>query len=65
MGVETGVSAGVALSIALHLYKSSRPHIAEVGLVPGTQHFRNIHRHAVLTRPEPADDPHRRKPLFR
>ncbi len=50
-GVETGVSAGVVLSIALHLYKSSRPHVAEVGLVPGTQHFRNIHRHSVLTDP--------------
>ena len=50
-GVETGVSAGVLLSIALHLFKTSRPHIAEVGLVPGTQHFRNIHRHDVLTDP--------------
>ncbi|WP_431299035.1 SulP family inorganic anion transporter [Tabrizicola sp. BL-A-41-H6] len=50
-GVETGVSAGVALSVALHLYKTSRPHVAEVGLVPGTQHFRNIHRHSVLTDP--------------
>jgi sulfate permease, SulP family len=51
LGVEAGVSAGVILSIALHLYKTSRPHIAEVGLVPGTQHFRNIHRHKVLTDP--------------
>jgi len=50
-GVETGVSAGVILSIGLHLYRSSRPHIAEVGLVPGTQHFRNILRHRVLTDP--------------
>ncbi len=50
-GVETGVTAGVLLSIGLHLYKTSRPHVAEVGLVPGTQHFRNIHRHAVLTDP--------------
>jgi len=50
-GVETGVSAGVILSIGLHLYRSSRPHIAEVGLVPGTQHFRNILRHQVLTDP--------------
>ncbi len=50
-GVEVGVSAGVALSILLHLYKSSRPHIAEVGLVPGTEHFRNIHRHIVMTNP--------------
>ncbi|NKX44818.1 SulP family inorganic anion transporter [Roseicyclus persicicus] len=51
MGVETGVTAGVLLSILLHLYKTSKPHVAEVGLVPGTQHFRNIHRHAVDTDP--------------
>ncbi|WP_298558104.1 sulfate permease [uncultured Aliiroseovarius sp.] len=51
-GVEIGVSAGVVLSIVLYLYKTSRPHIAEVGLVPGTQHFRNIDRHNVLTHPE-------------
>jgi sulfate permease, SulP family len=50
-GVETGVSAGVILSILLHLYKTSKPHVAEVGLVPGTQHFRNIHRHKVDTDP--------------
>jgi SulP family sulfate permease len=51
-GVEAGVSAGVVLSIFLFLYKTSRPHIAEVGLVPGTQHFRNILRHRVVTHPE-------------
>ena len=50
-GVEAGVSAGVALSILLYLYKTSRPHVAEVGLVPGTQHFRNIRRHRVETAP--------------
>ncbi|WP_300514995.1 sulfate permease [Aliiroseovarius sp.] len=50
-GVEIGVSAGVILSIALFLYKTSRPHIAEVGVVPGTQHFRNINRHEVWTHP--------------
>jgi len=48
-GVETGVSAGVILSIGLHLYKTSRPHVAEVGLVSGTQHFRNVLRHKVET----------------
>ncbi len=51
-GVEVGVSTGVALSILMFLYKTSRPHIAEVGLVPGTQHFRNIKRHKVETHPE-------------
>ncbi len=52
LGVEIGVASGVALSVLLHLYKTSRPHVAEVGLVPGTQHFRNIRRHRVETRPE-------------
>jgi SulP family sulfate permease len=51
LGVEMGVSAGVILSIGLFLYKTSRPHVAEVGLVPGTQHFRNILRHKVETYP--------------
>lgn len=50
-GVEAGVSSGVALSILLYLFKSARPHIAEVGLVPGTQHFRNTLRHEVITDP--------------
>lgn len=51
LGVEVGVATGVLLSILLHLYKTSRPHVAEVGLVPGTQHFRNIRRHQVEANP--------------
>lgn len=51
LGVEIGVASGVVLSIALHLYKTSQPHVAEVGLVPGTHHFRNINRHDVQTDP--------------
>lgn len=50
-GVEIGVSSGVLISIGLHLYQTSRPHVAEVGLVPGTHHFRNINRHKVETHP--------------
>jgi SulP family sulfate permease len=51
LGVEVGVATGVAISVLLHLYKTSRPHVAEIGLVPGTQHFRNIKRHTVETDP--------------
>ena len=51
LGVEIGVASGVILSITLHLYKTSKPHVAEVGLVPGTNHFRNINRHDVETDP--------------
>ncbi len=49
LGVEIGVTAGVVISILIHLYKSSRPHVAEVGQVPGTEHFRNVLRHKVIT----------------
>jgi SulP family sulfate permease len=51
LGVEVGVSVGVALSVLLHLLNTAKPHVAEVGLVPGSEHFRNIHRHKVETCP--------------
>ncbi|MDN3643079.1 sulfate permease [Lutimonas halocynthiae] len=50
-GIEAGLIVGVALSICLHLYKTSRPHVAVVGQIPGTDHFRNVKRHAVVTDP--------------
>ena len=52
IGVESGVVLGIALSLLLHLYRTSRPHVAVVGNVPGTEHFRNVERHAVETVPE-------------
>lgn len=51
-GVELGITAGVSLSIFLHLYRSSRPHSAIVGQVPGTEHFRNVNRHEVIVTSE-------------
>lgn len=50
-GVETGVIAGVVTGLLLYLWSASRPHAAVVGRVPGTEHFRNITRHQVLTLP--------------
>ena len=52
MGVELGVIVGVLISILSHVYKSSRPHIAIVGQVPGTEHYRNVLRHDVLVNPQ-------------
>jgi SulP family sulfate permease len=49
VGVEAGVASGIMVSILVHLYKSSRPHVAIVGEVPGTEHFRNVLRHKVVT----------------
>ncbi|HMO08787.1 MAG TPA: SulP family inorganic anion transporter, partial [Paracoccaceae bacterium] len=52
VGVETGLAAGVLLSLGLHLWRTARPHVAIVGQVPGTEHFRNVDRHAVVTAPD-------------
>jgi SulP family sulfate permease len=50
-GIEAGLIVGVALSICLHLFKTSRPHIAIVGQIPGTATFRNVKRHDAVTDP--------------
>jgi SulP family sulfate permease len=50
-GVELGVIAGVGVGLLLYLWRASRPHAAIVGRVPGTEHFRNVERHKVLTLP--------------
>ena len=51
VGVEKGLVLGVVVSLALFLFRASRPHIATVGLVPGTEHFRNVLRHEVWVSP--------------
>jgi SulP family sulfate permease len=48
-GVELGIIAGVGLSVLLYLYRTSKPHSAIVGRVPGTEHFRNVDRFDVET----------------
>ena len=50
-GVELGVIAGVVVGLLLYLWRASRPHAAIVGRVPGTEHFRNVDRHEVITFP--------------
>lgn len=49
VGAEAGIGAGVLTAILMHLYKTSRPHVAVVGRVPGTEHFRNIKHYQVET----------------
>jgi SulP family sulfate permease len=51
IGVEPGIGLGVLVSILLFLWRASRPHIAIVGQVPGTEHYRNVLRHEVITDP--------------
>jgi len=42
---------GVAASVALLLQRTARPHVALIGRVPGTEHYRNVDRHDVLLTP--------------
>ncbi|MGK0444553.1 MAG: SulP family sulfate permease [Bermanella sp.] len=48
-GVEIGIVAGVALSVIFLIRSAAKPHIAIIGRIPGSAHFRNIKRHKVLT----------------
>jgi SulP family sulfate permease len=51
-GIEEGITLGIILTLISHLRKTSQPHIAVVGRIPGTEHYRNIKRHNVETWPE-------------
>jgi sulfate permease, SulP family len=50
-GVEAGIALGILLSLLSILWRASRPHIAIIGRVPGTEQFRNVNRAAVDTLP--------------
>jgi SulP family sulfate permease len=51
IGVEGGIFVGVALSLAVMVWRSSRPHMAVVGRMGNSEHFRNVKRHQVTTLP--------------
>ena len=51
IGVEAGILLGVGLSLLLFLWRTSQPHMAVVGQVPGSEHFRNVERFAVIESP--------------
>lgn len=44
LGIQNGVLSGVVLSMALMIFRNSRPHVAVLGQLPGSQHYRNIDR---------------------
>ncbi|WP_300543007.1 SulP family inorganic anion transporter [Maricaulis sp.] len=51
LGVELGLTLGVAVSVGMILQRTMQPHWARLGQVPGTHHFRNIDRHDVIVSP--------------
>lgn len=50
-GLEMGIGLGIVLSMATLLLRVSTPHIAVLGRIPGSEHFRNIERHEAETIP--------------
>jgi len=51
LGVEAGVVLGLLLSLGTMIWRESRPHIAVLGRIAGTEHFRNIDRYTAETDP--------------
>jgi SulP family sulfate permease len=52
LGVEKGIILGAIIALALHLWRTSHPHIAIVGRLGDSEHFRNVLRYDVKTSPE-------------
>ena len=51
MGVENGILIGATTSLGLFLWRTSRPHVAVVGQIGETRHYRNVLRHETITHP--------------
>lgn len=51
-GISLALGLGVLGSIALLLQRTARPHVALIGRVPGTEHYRNVDRHRVELDPQ-------------
>jgi len=49
--IEIGIVIGALTSLALYLWRTSRPHVAIVGRVQDSEHYRNVLRHDVQTCP--------------
>jgi SulP family sulfate permease len=47
LGIEGGILAGVITALAVHLWRTSQPHVAMLGRVGDSEHYRNVLRHEV------------------
>ena len=48
LGIEQGIGIGVVLSLAMIIFRTTRPHIAELGNVPDSHFYRNRDRFSNL-----------------
>jgi SulP family sulfate permease len=44
LGIEQGIGIGVILSLAVIIFRTTRPHMAALGRVPDTDFYRNVER---------------------
>jgi SulP family sulfate permease len=52
VGIEVGLIVGVAVAVGAFMWRASKPHIAVLGRLPGTAHYRNVARYQTETWPE-------------
>ncbi len=52
LGIESGLIAGIGASLLLYVWRTRQPHIAVLGRIEGSEQYRNVARHSVLTSPE-------------
>jgi SulP family sulfate permease len=52
IGIEPGLAIGIALSLISFVVRAARPHVAVMGRIRGSEHFRNVRRHKVETWPQ-------------
>lgn len=48
VGIKEGILFGIILSLAMLIYRSTKPHMAVLGQVPGTHFYRNVNRFSDL-----------------
>ncbi|MCG8330079.1 MAG: solute carrier family 26 protein [Chitinophagales bacterium] len=44
LGIEQGILIGVALSLGIIIFRTTKPHFAVLGKIPGEAHYKNISR---------------------
>ncbi len=52
LGIEQGIGVGVVLSLAMVIFRTTRPHMARLGRIPGTRVYKNLERFEDLEVPE-------------
>jgi SulP family sulfate permease len=50
VGIKEGIAVGVLASLGVFIYRTTNPHVAELGRLPGTETYRNLKHHPEAER---------------